>query len=49
MIDLNRIGGGLKLIKYIVANHKKQNSPWSKANQVKKANTNKNTRTPFKK
>jgi len=46
MIDLNRIGGGMKLIKHIIANNKSSKSPWTKANQVKQANNTKNTRSP---
>jgi hypothetical protein len=48
MINLNRIGGGLKLIKYIIANNQSKNAPWSKTNQVKQSSIMKNTRKPSK-
>lgn len=44
MIDLNRIGGGLKLLDYILKqNHK--NKPWSKDTLVKNLQKQPNTYT----
>jgi hypothetical protein len=50
MIDLNRIGGGLKLLNYILNNT--QNKLWSKETQIKKLANQPNpyiTKTPLKK
>ena len=50
MIDLNRIGGGLKLLNYILNNT--QNKQWSKETQIKQLNKQPNpylTKTPLKK
>lgn len=50
MIDLNRIGGGLKLLNYILNNTK--NKQWSKDTQIKQINKQPNpylTKIPLKK
>ena len=50
MIDLNRIGGGLKLLNYILNNT--QNKLWTKETQTKKLAKQPNpyiTKTPLKK
>ena len=48
MINLNRMGSGLKLIKYIIANEQSKKAPWNKSNQIKQSNKNKNIRKTSK-
>jgi hypothetical protein len=46
VIDLNRIGGGRKLIKEIVKQNKQSNAPWSRKNQINKYKVQKNPNPP---
>jgi hypothetical protein len=46
VIDLNRIGGGRKLIKEIVKQNKQSNAPWSRKSQISKLQVQKNSKPP---
>lgn len=46
MIDLNRIGGGRKLIKEIIKHSKSAKAPWSRKNQIVKYKSQKNCNPP---
>jgi hypothetical protein len=47
MIDLKRLNSGNKLIKEILEKSKENNQPWTKDNQTKQINTQKNTRRRY--